>query len=65
LQRHDSVSAAAELIGTGLVQCAGQPISQHTKAGFNRRRKVGASGDDAGPSEISGARGEKLSLGGQ
>jgi hypothetical protein len=49
LERYNSVSRAAKLIGSALVHHQGQPISQHANAGLNRRREVGVLLEDGSP----------------
>jgi hypothetical protein len=49
LKRHDAIARAAEGVGSGCVHHTGQPINQHTNAGFNRWREVGHGGDDVRP----------------
>jgi len=53
LERHDSIASAAKLIRSALVHHQGQPMSQHTKAGFNRRRSEVSTSvfDNSPPSE--------------
>ena len=61
LERHDAIARASQAVGAMLVHPIGQPISQSANSGFNRRREPWGGGDDAGPSGIGGAGGEKLS----
>jgi len=49
LSRYNAISAAAQLILSGFVHHQSHPISQQTKAGFNRRGEVGMVDDDAKP----------------
>ena len=62
LERYNAIAAGAKLIGAGLVHHHGQPISQQTNAGFNRRGDAGPVGKDSGPSWIGGAGRENFSV---